>query len=100
MSGGDWRDARDRRDEVKAAFLEGYKFGAYGEGLDQSWSGSEALKKLGSCLPGILPYEPPYTAQGCEIRDAAGCSLGDFRTRQIATEIARLLNEASAPRRR
>lgn len=46
-----WKDARQRQEEVKAAFMEGHSGGMNMRDPEEAWSGSRARYNLASPLP-------------------------------------------------
>lgn len=46
-----WRDARQRRDEVKAAFMEGHRAGMSVREPEEAWETSTARRHLATPLP-------------------------------------------------
>ncbi len=69
-----WKDSLQRRAEVKAAFLEGFRAGAGPEALrapEDEWSASEARRKLES------PLEPPLASPQTRGVRQAGRAIGD-----------------------
>lgn len=96
----DWRDSVDRRNEVKAAFAEGWRLrdardkweeGPAPQAAGEAWHGSDARARLGSPLLRLTGFVPPFRAVGPALIDGRGERV-DGLGEGDALALAKLLN--------